>query len=64
MYPLPGTWFLPLNGTPCASCGQPAARLTVFAIERVVVHEEADAPPCHLANPRPGEPDELTLRAA
>jgi hypothetical protein len=62
MYPMPGTWYLPLRGTPCASCGQPAARLTVFAIERVISHEDDDATPCHLSNPILVGPDEIIVQ--
>jgi hypothetical protein len=62
MFTMPGTWYLPLRGTPCASCGQPAARLIVFAVERVIAHEDDEAPPCHLSNPRPSGLDELMLR--
>jgi hypothetical protein len=51
MYTKPGPWYLFLRGTPCASCGQPAERLTVFAGERVITHREEDQPPCQLPNP-------------
>ncbi|HEX4226753.1 MAG TPA: hypothetical protein VHZ97_30600 [Pseudonocardiaceae bacterium] len=61
MYALPGTWYLPLAGTPCASCGLPATRLTVFAIERVITHQDDDAAPCHLSNPTLVGPDELII---
>lgn len=44
-------WQLPLRGTPCAKCGQPAQRIAVFATGRVVTHEEGGGAPCHLPNP-------------
>lgn len=51
MYTKPGPWNLFLRGTPCAICGQPAERLTVFAGERVITHQEDTWPPCQLLNP-------------
>lgn len=51
MYTKAGPWYLFLRGTPCANCGQPAERLTVFAGERVITHREESWPPCQLLNP-------------
>jgi hypothetical protein len=53
MYTMPGLWSLSLLGTPCANCGKPAARLTVLAVERVIVHADDEWLPCHLSNPMP-----------
>ncbi len=60
MYTKPGPWNLYLRGTPCAICGQPAERLTVFAGERVITHEEDSWPPCQLLNPRSAPPATTT----
>lgn len=63
MYTEPGPWSLSLHGTPCAICGQPAERLTVFAAERVITHEEDGWPPCHFANLLPSSTaDQVTVR--
>lgn len=51
MFTEPSRWQLPLRGTPCAKCGQPAERIAVFAAGRVVTHEEVGSAPCHLPNP-------------
>ena len=53
MYARSSSWYLPLRGTPCAHCGQPAERLTVFPGGRVVSHVEDGGPPCHLPNVPP-----------
>jgi hypothetical protein len=50
MYPKPSSWYLPLRGTPCANCGQPAERMAVFPTERVIAHVDGGGPPCHLPN--------------
>jgi hypothetical protein len=52
MYTNTGPWSLSLRGTPCAVCGQPAQRLTVFALERVITHAQDDWPPCRMWNTR------------
>ncbi|HEY2700755.1 MAG TPA: hypothetical protein VGJ45_35220 [Pseudonocardiaceae bacterium] len=60
MYSKPGPWHLPLRGTPCASCGAPAARLTVFGAERVVIHQDG-WPPCRLPAHAAPTPDVADL---
>jgi hypothetical protein len=63
MYTKPGPWSLSLRGTPCAICGQPAQRLTVFTVERVITHENNGWPPCRLWNlPPSSTPDQVIVR--
>jgi hypothetical protein len=55
MHPIPGTWYLPLHGTPCAICGKAAEHLAVFPAERVVAHVDNTYAPCRLSNPTRAE---------
>jgi hypothetical protein len=59
----PASWHLSLRGTACAICGQPAARLTVFADVRVIRHEQDIWPPCQLTNPSRSAIPEFDVQA-
>jgi hypothetical protein len=48
----PKPWTIPLNGTPCIQCGQPADHVSVYPAGRVIVHNRGIVSgPCALANP-------------
>lgn len=39
-------WTLPLGGSPCAHCGQPARSMRVFPHGKRTDHTDARKPPC------------------